>query len=61
MQDGRAAFLLDTKTRDAVVRNLEIAGEAVKHLSSNVRELTRKFRDGRSRACGISSSMSILA
>jgi uncharacterized protein with HEPN domain len=32
------AFLRDTKTQDAVVRNLEIIGEAAKGLSGKVRE-----------------------
>lgn len=31
------AFLADTKTQDAVVRNLEIIGEAAKNLSENLR------------------------
>lgn len=31
------AFLADTKTQDAVVRNLEIIGEAAKNLSENIR------------------------
>jgi len=31
------AFLKDTKTQDAVVRNLEIVGEAVKNLSQETR------------------------
>lgn len=31
-------FLWDTKTQDAVVRNLEIIGEATKRLSDEVRE-----------------------
>ncbi len=31
-------FLQDTKTQDAVIRNLEVIGEAVKQLSPNVRE-----------------------
>ena len=31
--DGREVFLGDIKTQDAVIRNLEIIGEAVKHLS----------------------------
>jgi uncharacterized protein with HEPN domain len=30
-------FLDDRKTQDAVIRNLEIIGEAVKHLSAEVR------------------------
>ena len=31
-------FLRDEKTFDAVVRNLEVVGEAVKHLSADFRE-----------------------
>jgi len=34
---GEENFLQDTKTQDAVVRNLEIIGEAVKHVSENLR------------------------
>ena len=33
----RAAFVADEKTYDAVVRNLEVIGEAAKNLSSDVR------------------------
>ena len=36
-QDGQTAFLADTKTQDAVVRNIEIIGEAVKNLSAALR------------------------
>ena len=32
------AFLEDTKTQDAVIRNLEIIGEATKNLSKDLRE-----------------------
>jgi uncharacterized protein with HEPN domain len=32
-RNGRDLFFSDTKTQDAVVRNLEIVGEAVKNLS----------------------------
>ena len=32
------AFLDDTKTQDAVIRNLEIMGEAAKNLSADLRE-----------------------
>jgi len=35
--EGKAAFFADTKTQDAVVRNLEIIGEGVKNLSENLR------------------------
>ncbi|MEI6304377.1 MAG: HepT-like ribonuclease domain-containing protein [Betaproteobacteria bacterium] len=30
VRDGKTAFLADTKTQDAVIRNLEIIGQAVK-------------------------------
>ena len=33
-----AQFLADPKTQDAVVRNLEIMGEAVKHLSATFKK-----------------------
>jgi uncharacterized protein with HEPN domain len=32
-QAGQEAYLLDTKTQDAVIRNFEIAGEAAKRVS----------------------------
>lgn len=35
--DGRAAFLSDRKTQDAVLRNLEIIGEAVKQISPEIK------------------------
>ncbi len=35
--EGREAFLADTQVQDAVARNLEIIGEAVKHLSDELR------------------------
>lgn len=31
------SFMHDTKTQDAVIRNLEIIGEAAKHISSELR------------------------
>jgi uncharacterized protein with HEPN domain len=34
------AFLIDTKTQDAVIRNLEIIGEAAKKASTELREQT---------------------
>jgi uncharacterized protein with HEPN domain len=34
---GHAAFLADTMIQDAVIRNLEVIGEAVKNLSSELR------------------------
>jgi uncharacterized protein with HEPN domain len=37
--DGRDAFFSDRKTQDAVVRNVEIIGQAVKGLSEDARAL----------------------
>lgn len=37
-EDGRDSFFRDRRTQDAVVRNLEIVGEAAKHLSSKAKE-----------------------
>lgn len=38
-RDGKSEFLRDSKTHDAVIRNFEIIGEAVKHLCENTRQL----------------------
>lgn len=35
--DGRDQFMADTKTQDAVIRNIEIIGEATKQLSTDLR------------------------
>ena len=37
-------FAADERTRDAVVRNLEVIGEAAKHLPEEVTERRRRFR-----------------
>lgn len=37
-QPGRASFFADRKTQDAVVRNLEIIGEATKRLSQSLKD-----------------------
>ena len=37
--DGRDAFLSDAKTQDAVIRNIEIIGQAVKGVSEATRAL----------------------
>ena len=37
-QDGREAFSENRMTRDAVVRNLEVIGEAAKRLSQELRD-----------------------
>jgi len=36
--DGKAAFLRDGKTQDAVIRNLSIIGEATKKLPKSIRD-----------------------
>ncbi|MFQ5673149.1 MAG: DUF86 domain-containing protein [Nitrospinales bacterium] len=36
-RNGEEKFFEDTKTQDAVVRNLEVIGEAVKNLSSDLK------------------------
>lgn len=41
-EEGEEVFLKDRKTQDAVIRNLEIIGEAVKKLPA---ELTEKYPD----------------
>jgi uncharacterized protein with HEPN domain len=38
-KDGRDAFLTDSKTQDAVIRNLEIIGEAVKNISEDLKKV----------------------
>ena len=35
---GRSSFIKDSKTQDAVVRNFEILGEAVKNLSPEIKK-----------------------
>ncbi len=35
--DGKDTFLADTKTQDAVIRNIEIIGEAAKNLSPDLK------------------------
>jgi uncharacterized protein with HEPN domain len=36
--EGQAAFHADDRTQDAVIRNLEVIGEAVKNLSPDLRQ-----------------------
>jgi uncharacterized protein with HEPN domain len=38
-EEGRDAFLADRKTQDAVVRNIEIIGQAVKGVTADTRAL----------------------
>jgi uncharacterized protein with HEPN domain len=37
-KDGREVFFIDSKTQDAVLRKLEVIGEAVKHLSDSTKD-----------------------
>lgn len=37
--DGREAFFTDSKTQDAVIRNIEVLGQAVKGISDATRAL----------------------
>lgn len=37
--DGRDAFFADPKTQDAVIRNIEVIGQAVKGISEQTRSL----------------------
>jgi uncharacterized protein with HEPN domain len=37
-KEGESLFSKDPKTQDAVIRNFEIIGEAVKHLSEDTRQ-----------------------
>jgi len=38
-QGGRSEFLADTKTQDAVIRNIEVIGEASKKVSDSLKTL----------------------
>ena len=42
-EDGETSFSNDPKTQDAVIRNLEIIGEAVKRLSEDTRKVVPKI------------------
>jgi uncharacterized protein with HEPN domain len=52
-----ASFLADDKTIDAVVRNLEIIGEAAKQLPTNSRRSTRRLPGRKLLACAIALCM----
>ncbi len=54
-------FIDDIRTQDAVIRNLEILGEAVKNLPPDLRSGTRRSHGGSSRVCGTNSSITTLA
>jgi uncharacterized protein with HEPN domain len=44
--DGSEAFFSDGKTQDAVIRNIEIIGQAVKGISDDTRALEPACRAG---------------
>jgi hypothetical protein len=52
---GRDAFMSERMRQDAVIRKLEIIGEAVKQLSMRRRTVARRSRGSRSPACAIVS------
>lgn len=58
-QLGREAFLRDTKTQDAVVRNFEIIGEAAKRVPQATRNRAPNIPWGASRVFAMFSSISM--
>jgi Ribonuclease HepT-like len=48
---GEGVFLTDRMRQDAIIRKLEIIGEAVKQLSDETKASRRTFRGRRSREC----------
>lgn len=42
-REGKGAFLEDTKTQEAVIRNLEIIGEAAKKISPKLKDRQQKI------------------
>ncbi len=53
-------FLEDTRTLDAVMRNLEIIGEAVRHIPGEMRQQYPEVEWSKIVACGTSLPMNIL-
>jgi uncharacterized protein with HEPN domain len=54
-EGGREEFFAERKTQDAVIRNIEIIGQAVKGIQTTHAYLSRRSRGGRSRGCATSS------
>ena len=50
---GRDAFMAERMRQDAVIRKLEIIGEAVKHCQLRRRSFVGRSRGSRSLACAI--------
>ena len=63
VRDGEDAFFRDRKTQDAVIRNLEVIGQAVKEtLASAIsRRVSQAYRGRRSLERAIFSRIIILA
>ena len=59
--EGKVHFDQDEKTQDAVVRNLEVIGEAVKNVSNELRKKRETSLGDASPACAISLSMNTSA
>lgn len=53
---GREVFLADGKTQDAVIRNIEIIGQAVKASRTTRARWSPRSGSGRSPGCATSSS-----
>lgn len=60
-QVGEPAFMEDRKTQDAVLRRLEIVGEAVKRLPLEFARSIRRFPGNASRRSGTSLSTTTTA
>jgi uncharacterized protein with HEPN domain len=53
-RDGHQAFVADRKTQDAVIRNIEVVGQAVKGISAERGRMMTRTRGARSRGCATS-------
>lgn len=58
---SKEEFQKDDKTTFAVIRALEVIGEAAKKIPANVRNKYKKYHGRKWPACATDSSMSILA
>ena len=53
-RDGHDAFFADRKTQDAVIRNIEVLGQAAKGLSAETLHTMTRSLGARSRGCATS-------
>ena len=56
---NKEKFDNNTQLQDAVIRRLEIIGEAAKNMPEDVKKNIRKYPGRRSRVCEMCSSMNI--